>query len=326
MPDRVADNWELDGCSTQRDPKAGPRREQTMAELHSVSRPVSGTDKTLSFETGKLAGLADGAVVAVMGGTEVLATATATRKPREGADFFPLTVDVEERMYAAGKIPGSFFRREGRPTEKAILSCRLIDRPLRPSFRDGYRCETHIVATVLSVDDEHPYDVVALNAASAALHGQPDPLPRPHRRRAHGLTPTGAWIPMATYPQLEKAVFSRWSWPASARRRRHRHRHGRGRGHRERPGGSSPRQAPPVDEAIGRPGLEEAKAHIARLIDLQLELRAAVGEIPRRRVPRHPRLHRRAARQGDRGRRPAVSPRWCDRPQAGAPGRRGRRP
>ncbi len=94
-------------------------------------------DAEIAFLTGKLALQADGSVVVAMGGTEVLATATATRKPREGADFFPLTVDVEERMYAVGKIPGSFFRREGRPTEKAILSARLIDRPLRPSFRPG---------------------------------------------------------------------------------------------------------------------------------------------------------------------------------------------
>jgi polyribonucleotide nucleotidyltransferase len=100
-------------------------------------------DAEITFRTGKLAPQADGAVLATIGDTEVLATATADRKTREGVDFFPLTVDLEERMYAAGKIPGSFFRREGRPTEKAILSGRLIDRPLRPMFRDGFRCETH---------------------------------------------------------------------------------------------------------------------------------------------------------------------------------------
>ncbi len=126
-------------------------------------------DVEVTFTTGKLAMLADGAVVAAIGGTEVLTTATASRKIREGVDFFPLTIDIEERMYAVGKIPGSFFRREGRPTEKAILSARLTHRPLRPSFRKGFRCETHVIATILSVDMENPYDVLSLNAASAAL-------------------------------------------------------------------------------------------------------------------------------------------------------------
>ena len=108
---------------------------------------VRGTigDAEISLSTGKLAGQADGAVVVRVGGTEVLVTATAAKSLREGIDFFPLTVDVEERMYAAGRIPGSFFRREGRATEKAILACRLIDRPLRPSFAEGFRSETQIV-------------------------------------------------------------------------------------------------------------------------------------------------------------------------------------
>ena len=116
---------------------------------HTVSGSVGG--KELTLNTGKLALLADGAVVVTMGDTEVLVTATASRGLRPGQDFFPLTVDCEERMYAVGKIPGSFFRREGRATDRATLTCRLIDRPLRPSFRDGYMSETHIVATVLAV-------------------------------------------------------------------------------------------------------------------------------------------------------------------------------
>jgi polyribonucleotide nucleotidyltransferase len=99
-----------------------------------VSGEVGG--KQLTFSTGKLAGQADGAVVSTLGGTQILVTATATKKMREGIDFFPLTVDFEERMYAVGRIPGSFFRREGRPSEDAILTCRLIDRPLRPAFPD----------------------------------------------------------------------------------------------------------------------------------------------------------------------------------------------
>ena len=134
-----------------------------------VEGPISGTDKTLSFETGKLAQQSQGAVLAAIGDTLVLATANAAHSVREGIDFFPLTVDVEERAYAAGKIPGSFFRREGRPTENAILTCRLIDRPLRPTFADGYRNETQVVITVLGADQENPHDVVAINAASAAL-------------------------------------------------------------------------------------------------------------------------------------------------------------
>src|ERR1700741_2350038 len=140
-----------------------------MAEAIRVAAPISGTDLTLSFETGKLAQQSQGAVVATIGETKVLATANAAKGVREGIDFFPLTVDVEERMYANGKIPGSFFRREGRPSDLAILNCRLIDRPLRPSFTDGYRNETQVVVTVIGVDGENPYDVLAINAASAAL-------------------------------------------------------------------------------------------------------------------------------------------------------------
>jgi len=124
-----------------------------------VRAQVGGKEFVLS--AGKLAQQADGAVVAKIGGTQMLVTATANKKPREGVDFFPLTVDFEERMYSVGRIPGSFFRREGRPSEQAILTCRLIDRPLRPSFKDGYRNETHIVVTSLAVDHENPFDVIA---------------------------------------------------------------------------------------------------------------------------------------------------------------------
>src|SRR5579864_5904491 len=140
-----------------------------MADAITVTAPISGTDRTLSFEAGKLAMQADGAVVGRIGDTMVLVAATASRGVREGADFFPLTVDIEERMYAAGKIPGSFFRREGRPSDTAILTARLIDRPLRPSFADGYRNETQVVGTILGADLVNPHDVIAINAASAAL-------------------------------------------------------------------------------------------------------------------------------------------------------------
>src|SRR5919199_4861288 len=120
-------------------------------------------DKEISFETGKLAKQADGAVLVRSGDTMVLATAQGRMEAREGADFFPLTVDVEERMYAAGKIPGGFFKREGRPSENAILAARLIDRPLRPTFADGLRNEIQIVNTVLQTGLVEPYDVVAIN-------------------------------------------------------------------------------------------------------------------------------------------------------------------
>src|SRR5687767_15807145 len=124
--------------------------------------------RDITFETGKLAAQAGGAVTIGIGDSIVFAAAT-MGGVREGIDFFPLTVDVEERMYAAGKIPGSFFRREGRATDQAILTCRLIDRPLRPSFPDGFRNEVHIVATILGADQENPHDVLAINGASAAL-------------------------------------------------------------------------------------------------------------------------------------------------------------
>src|SRR6266487_1507563 len=122
---------------------------------------------TIRFETGRLARLAAGsAVVYLDGETMVLSATTASKHTKEGLDFFPLTVDVEERMYAAGRIPGSFFRREGRPSEDAILTCRLIDRPLRPSFVKGLRNEVQIVETIMALHPEHLYDVVAINAAS----------------------------------------------------------------------------------------------------------------------------------------------------------------
>lgn len=126
--------------------------------------------KTLTIESGKIAKQANGAVVVTYGETVVLVTATAAKEAREGADFFPLTVEYQERFYAVGKIPGSFFRREiGRPTEKEVLTCRFIDRPLRPLFADGYMNETQIIATVMSMDKENDSDILAIVGASAAL-------------------------------------------------------------------------------------------------------------------------------------------------------------
>jgi polyribonucleotide nucleotidyltransferase len=178
-----------------------------MTEPVSVSRPVSGTDKNLSFGAGKLAQLADGAVVGQLGETIVLVTATASRSVREGVDFFPLTVDIEERMYAAGKIPGSFFRREGRATDQAILTCRLIDRPLRPSFPDGFRNEVHVVGTILGADQENPHDVLAINAASAALMISGIPFEGPIGAVRIAYSTDGRWLPHATYQEGDASTF-----------------------------------------------------------------------------------------------------------------------
>jgi polyribonucleotide nucleotidyltransferase len=146
-----------------------------MAEVHRASVEIGGTE--ISFETGRMAKQASGAVIVSAGDTVVLSTATAGNL--RDVDFLPLTVDVEERMYAAGKIPGSFFKREGRAGEKATLIARLIDRPLRPLFPKGWRRETQLVGLTLSVDHVHPYDVLAMNGASTALMISDIPFPAP---------------------------------------------------------------------------------------------------------------------------------------------------
>jgi polyribonucleotide nucleotidyltransferase len=162
---------------------------------------------TIKFETGRLARQAAGsAVVYLDGETVVLSATTASKQPKEGLDFFPLTVDVEERMYAAGRIPGSFFRREGRPSEDAILTCRLIDRPLRPSFVKGLRNEVQIVATVLALHPEHLYDAVAINAASLSTQIAGLPFSGPIGGVRVALI-KGQWVAFPTHPQLEDATF-----------------------------------------------------------------------------------------------------------------------
>ncbi len=178
-----------------------------MADAIHVSGPVSGTDKTLTFETGKLAPQSQGAVVASLGRTSVLATANAARGVREGIDFFPLTVDVEERAYAAGKVPGSFFRREGRPTEAAVLTCRLIDRPLRPSFPKGFRNETQVVITVIGADQQNPHEVVAINGASAALMLSGIPFDGPIGAVRVAYSAAGTWIPHPTFEEGDASTF-----------------------------------------------------------------------------------------------------------------------
>src|SRR5690554_6254099 len=204
----------------------------------------------------------------------MLVTATANKTMREGIDFFPLTVDFEERMYAVGRIPGSFFRREGRPSEEAILTCRLIDRPLRPSFPDDYRCETHIVATSLAVDGENPFDVVALNGASAALSVSPIPFDGPVGGVRLALK-QGEWIPFPTEQDLDESVFELVV-----------------AGRRNQEGeidimmveaGSTPQGLrliadghAPSDEAAVAAGLEESKRYIAEVIDLISQLASQV--------------------------------------------------
>ncbi|CAM5693038.1 polyribonucleotide nucleotidyltransferase [Mycolicibacterium aubagnense] len=163
--------------------------------------------RTIRFETGRLARQAAGSVVAYLDDeTMLLSATTASKSPKDHFDFFPLTVDVEERMYAAGRIPGSFFRREGRPSTDAILTCRLIDRPLRPSFVSGLRNEIQVVVTVLSLDPKDLYDVVAINAASASTQLAGLPFSGPVGGVRVALI-EGQWVAFPTIEQLEKAVF-----------------------------------------------------------------------------------------------------------------------
>src|SRR3989339_1001891 len=128
-----------------------------------------GGGRILSLETGRVAREAGGSVIVRIGDTMVLATATMSGTPREGIDFFPLLVDFEEKLYAAGRIPGGFFKREGRPSEKAILTSRKVDRPIRPMFPEGFRNDVQVVVTPLSVDQENAPDILAIIGASAAL-------------------------------------------------------------------------------------------------------------------------------------------------------------
>ncbi len=163
--------------------------------------------RTIRFETGRLARQAAGSVVAYLDDdTMLLSATTASKQPKEHFDFFPLTVDVEERMYAIGKIPGSFFRREGRPGTDAILTCRLIDRPLRPSFVDGLRNEIQIVVTVMSLDPQDPYDALAINAASASTQLAGLPFSGPIGGVRVALI-DGQWVAFPQYEDLERAVF-----------------------------------------------------------------------------------------------------------------------
>ncbi|MDA2810501.1 polyribonucleotide nucleotidyltransferase [Nocardiopsis sp. RSe5-2] len=163
--------------------------------------------RTIRFETGRLAQQAAGSAVAYLDDeTMVLSATSASKRPKDNLDFFPLTVDVEERMYAAGRIPGSFFRREGRPSEDAILTCRLIDRPLRPSFKSGLRNEIQIVETIMALHPDHLYDVVAINAASMSTQLAGLPFSGPIGGVRVALI-EGQWVAFPTHTELENATF-----------------------------------------------------------------------------------------------------------------------
>src|SRR4051812_25387746 len=245
-----------------------------------VSGPINAAGLEMTLETGKLAQLAHGAVLVKVGGTTLLST-VATSKPREGIDFFPLTVDVEERMYAAGKIPGSFFRREGRPGEQAVLTARLTDRPLRPSFPADFRNEVQVIATILGVDLENPHDVPSINGASAALmvSGIPFNGPIGAVRLAHL---NGEWVAHPTFQQGDESTFE---LVVAGRKLDD----GDVAIMMVEAGGTEAawelyqQGAPKVTEEVIAGGLEESKRWIAASVDLQLQLvrdyEAAHGKI-----------------------------------------------
>jgi polyribonucleotide nucleotidyltransferase len=179
-----------------------------MGKLGTVDVAGRVGDAEIRFEAGKLAGQAGGAVVAHLGETVLLITSTASSRPKEHLDFLPLTVDYEEKMYAAGKIPGGFFKREGRPSEEAILTCRLIDRPMRPTLDDGLRNEIQILVTTLAADQVHTPDVLAINGASMATLLAGIPFEGPVAGLRMALDRDGRWHPFPTFPFLAtEAVF-----------------------------------------------------------------------------------------------------------------------
>src|SRR5438034_1968211 len=158
-----------------------------------VTKNVDVAGRRISIETGRVAEQANGAVIIRQGDTVVLSTSVMAKEPREGIDFFPLTCDYEEKLYAAGKIPGAFVRREGRPSETAILASRLTDRPLRPLFPEGFRLDIQVISTVLSVDQENDPTILSINGASTALTISDIPFQGPvgavhglHERRSRG--------------------------------------------------------------------------------------------------------------------------------------------
>ena len=250
-------------------------------EAKSVSTEIQGADdKLFTLEAGRMANLAGGSVIATMGRTQALVTATGAKQARENASFFPLTVDVEERMYAAGKIPGSFFRREGRASEQAILVCRLLDRPLRPNFPDGFRNEVHVIATVLAADQANQYDVLALNAASAALMLSDIPFDGPVGAVRLGYSTDGEWIPFPTYEEGQEGTFE----IVVAGRETSTGDIAISMVEAGGVAGSIPKYeagAPKVNETVLGEGLEASKAWIRQAIDLQHELVTSFGAKPK---------------------------------------------
>ncbi|VXB74706.1 polyribonucleotide nucleotidyltransferase [Nocardioides sp. AX2bis] len=181
--------------------------EPTISAVETVIDNGKHGRRTVKFETGLLARQAAGSVTAYLDDeTMLLSATTAGKHPKDHLDFFPLTIDVEERMYAVGQIPGSFFRSEGRPGEDAILTCRLIDRPLRPTFKKGLRTEVQVVITVMALDPEMPYDVLAINAASLSTQLSGLPFSGPVGGTRVALI-DGQWVAFPTHSQLESAVF-----------------------------------------------------------------------------------------------------------------------
>ncbi|MBM0126883.1 polyribonucleotide nucleotidyltransferase [Pimelobacter simplex] len=181
--------------------------EPVISEVETVLDNGKFGTRTIKFETGVLARQAAGSVTAFLDGdTMLLSATTAGKHPKDHFDFFPLTIDVEERMYAAGRIPGSFFRSEGRPGEDAILACRLIDRPLRPTFKKGLRNEVQVVITVMALNPDTPYDVLAINAASLSTQLSGLPFSGPVGATRVALI-EDQWVAFPTHSQLEKAVF-----------------------------------------------------------------------------------------------------------------------
>src|SRR5579884_2597558 len=251
-----------------------------MGEPVSVSGPISGTDKTLTFETGLLAPQSQGAVVGRIGDTMVLMTANADKGIREGIDFFPLTVDIEERRYAAGIIPGSVFRREGRPSDEAILTCRLIDRPLRPSFADGYRNETQVIGTIIGADMENPHDVLCINAASAALMLSGIPFQGPIGAVRIAWMPDGHWQPHPTYQEGDASTFELVVAGRLTDDRSDVAIMMVEAGGTEKAWSYYQEGAPHVTEQVIAQGLEESKRWIRESIELQLELVEKAGTRP----------------------------------------------
>jgi polyribonucleotide nucleotidyltransferase len=244
------------------------------------NRTVGGSEFTI--ETGKLAKQAHGSCVVTLGETQILATCTTTA-PREGIDFFPLTVDVEERMYAAGKIPGGFFRREGRPSETAILTARLTDRPLRPTFKAGYRDEVQVVITVLSADLANAYDIPGINGASLAVSLAGLPFDGPIAAVRLGLI-GGQWRANPTYQDLDLATFD----VVVAGRQNDQGSIDILMVEGEAPEGAWGRiqdgETSPTEEVVAE-GLEVAKGFIGELIEFQQQIVAEAGIKPAEFVP-----------------------------------------